>query len=102
MGAPGGGRQPPQGRIPQSDPPDEPDEDPQGEPHPEVEFSLEPNQGAARGRRDEVTPARVVFREREEREEGEDYMRRELNLREAQLTALEREVATLRARSRTS
>ena len=42
-----------------------------------------------------MTPARVVFREGEEGEE--DYMRRELNLREAQIHALEREVAALKA-----
>ncbi len=58
------------------------------------------DQGAARGRRDEVTPARVVFRELEGEEEVN--WRRELNLREAQITALEREVATLKAWSLTS
>ncbi len=42
-----------------------------------------------------MTLARVVVRERE----GEEEMtwRRELNLREAQITMLEREVATLKA-----
>ncbi len=65
-----------------------------------MELSPEPNPGAARGRRDEVTPARVMFRGGEEGEEVN--WRRELNLREAQITALESEVATLRARSRTS
>ncbi len=47
-----------------------------------------------------MTPARVVFREGEGEEEVN--WRRELNLREAQITALEREVATLKAQSRTS
>ncbi len=64
--SPGGGRPPPQGRRPQNDPPEEPDEDPQGEPQQEVELSPEPNPGAARGRRDKVTPARVVFLDGEE------------------------------------
>ena len=96
---PEGGGPPPQGRRPQNDPPDEHDEDPQGEIQEEVELSPELNQGAARGRRDEVTPAQVAFRREEE---GEEYLRRELHAREAQITALEREVATLRARSRTS
>ena len=100
-GHPRGGDHP-QGRRPQNDPLDEHDEDPQGEIQEEVDLSPELNQGAARGRRDEVTPARVVFREREEREEGEDYMRRELSVREARIHALEKEVATLKARSRTS
>ncbi len=40
-----------------------------------------------------MTPARVIFRGGEEREEVN--WRRELNLREAQITALEREVAIL-------
>ncbi len=66
--APGGGGQP--GR--------EPDEDPQQDLQEEVELSPEPNQGAARGRRDKVTPARVMFREREGEEEVN--WRRELNL----------------------
>ncbi len=68
-------------------------------------MSPEPNQGAARGRREEVTPAQVQFREEEEEEEEEEEgmsWRRELHLREAQITALEREVATLRAQSLTS
>ncbi len=99
--SPGGGGAPPQGGRPQNDPPDEQGEDPQREPQAqgEVEISPEPNPGAARGRREEVTPARVEF---QEREEGEEFLRRELNLREAQITALELEVATLKARSRTS
>ena len=63
-----------------------------------MEFSPQPNPGAARGRRDEVTPAGVGFRE----EEGEGRLRRELNLREAQISALERELAKLKAQSRTS
>ncbi len=47
-----------------------------------------------------MTPAQVVFREREGEEEVN--WRRELNLREAQITALEREVATQKVLSRTS
>lgn len=47
-----------------------------------------------------MTPARVAFEGGEEGEE--EYLRRELNLREAQVHALEREVAALKARSRTS
>ncbi len=47
-----------------------------------------------------MTPARVMFRGGEEGEEVN--WRRELNLREAQITALEKEVATLRAWSRAS
>ena len=74
--SPGGGGPPPQGRTPQNDQPEEQDEDPQREPQEEEEFSLEPNPGAARGRRDEVTPARVIFRGGEE---GEAFLRRELN-----------------------
>ncbi len=62
-----------------------------------MEFSPEPNQGAARGRRDKMTLAQVQFREKEGGEEVN--WRRELNLREAQITALEREVATLRAQT---
>ncbi len=73
-----------------------------GGPQEEVELSLEPNPGAARGRRDKVTPARVEFRE-EEREAGRGKNgRRELSLREAQITALEREVANLKAWSQAS
>ncbi len=47
-----------------------------------------------------MTPAPVMFRERAG--EGEVNWRRELNLKEAQITALEREVATLKALSQTS
>ncbi len=44
-------------------PPVKPEENPQGDPQEEeVEFSPKPNQGAARGRRDKVIPARVEFR----------------------------------------
>ena len=81
--SPRGGGPPPQGRTPQNDQPEEQDEDLQREPQEEEEFSLEPNPGAARGRRDKVTPALVVFREGEEGEEVN--WRRELNLREAQI-----------------
>ncbi len=87
---------PQQMRRPQDDPPDKPEEDPQEDPQKEVELSPKPNQGAARGKRDKVTQARVEFREREEEEEVN--WRRELNLREAQI----REVAKLRALSRAS
>ncbi len=47
-----------------------------------------------------MAPALVMFRGGEEGEEVN--WRRELNLREAHITALEREVATLRALSLTS
>ncbi len=53
----------------------------------ELLVSPEPNLGAARGRRDKVTPAQVEFRE---------------GVREAQITALEREVANLKAQSQAS
>ena len=62
-------------RWPQSDPPVEPVEAPQEDPQ-EVqteepleagmEFSPQPDQGAARGRRDKVTPARGGYRREEE------------------------------------
>ena len=92
--SPGEGGPPPQGGRSQNDPLDEQDEDREGEPQQGRELSPETNRGVARGRRDEVTPARVAFRRGEE---GEEFLRRELNVREAQITALEREVATLRA-----
>ncbi len=47
-----------------------------------------------------MTPARVQFQE-EEGGEGVNW-RRELNLKEAQVAALERELASLKAWSRTS
>jgi len=97
--SPGEGGPPPQGGRSQNDPLDEQDEDREEEPQQERGLSPETNRGAARGRRDKVTPARVMFRGGEE---GEAFLRRELNVREAQITALEREVAALRARSRTS
>ncbi len=47
-----------------------------------------------------MTPAQVEFRGEGEREEGVNWRTwREVNLREAQITALEREVANLKARS---
>jgi hypothetical protein len=64
-----------------------------------VEFSPHPNPGAARGRRDEVTPARRGYREEEE---GGVNWTREMNLKEAQISALEKEVARLKAQSRVS
>jgi hypothetical protein len=85
--------------VPEGEPQIEPQEFPQEDPlEAGIEFSPQPNPGAARGRRDEVTPAKVGFRE----EEGEGRLRRELNLREAQISALERELAKLKAQSRTS
>ncbi len=66
----------------------------------EVELSPEPTLGPARGRRDEVTPAQVELRGEGEREELVNWS--ELNLREAQITALERELANLKALSRAS
>ncbi len=77
---------PQQGRRPWDDPPNEPNKDPQGGPQEGVELSPEPNQGAARGRRDKVTPARVEF-SGGDREEEVDW-RRELHLKEAQITVL--------------
>jgi hypothetical protein len=63
-----------------------------------MEFSPQPTQDAARGRRDKVTPAGVGYREGE----GEVRLRRELNLREAQISSLEKEVAKLKAQSQAS
>ncbi len=53
---------------------------------------LSPTLGSARGTRDKVTPAQVEFRGEEEWEEGLNW-RRELNLRQTQIT----EVANLKA-----
>ena len=95
-------------RWPQRDPPVEPVEaplgDPQGAPTEEplevgMEFSPHPNPGAARGRRDEVTPARGGYRGEEG---GGMNWTREMNLKEAQISALEKEVARLKAQSRVS
>ncbi len=58
-----------------------------------MELSPEPNQAAAREKRDKVAPALLEFRGGDREEEVN--WRRELNLREAQITALEKEVASL-------
>ncbi len=76
-----GGRTPLPMRRSWDDRPAVPERGPQGEPpEEEVEFSPQCNQGAARGRRDKVTPAPVRYRVVVVEEVN---LRRELNLREA-------------------
>ena len=79
---------------PQIEPQEQLLEDP---PEAEMEFSPQPNPGAARGRRDKVTPAGGANGGEEEEEEV--CRRRELNLREAQISSLEKELAKLKAQS---